>query len=732
MVGIFRQILRARSRRSTICKHRLNSIRMTSRVSKTLMWMRYCAIFHFYVFDIKFQATNSRNEKSKVEAKLRDVNTKIRSLETEKTVLKKESDEHIENLTQKLTNLRNELKKSTLEKENLQKKIDRMAGEKNSALENDIESRDKIIAEKETELSDLKEATEIKERKLKCDIGKEAEEKVRVTNKLNSDIESMKTEISKKENQITKLEKEKRDISITQDKGKKKINDIESEVTKLRDALIKLEAEKKTNNFGKYEREKMTLEINNLTKEKHTIAGRLEDLTKEKFALNKQITDLLKLDVVKTELSTENEELNATVTDLRTKCKDLEGNVRKEKEGGKNKEKALNEQIKTIKTERDKLQGTIDDLEETVKVHDRNITKLGSEVKEAKKDLIEKEKQCNSMQKDGKSKALTDRISLLEKQKHELETKTRSLESDKSSLSSKVSQLEKDKELTAKKMKDLEESTKQVNGSGSSSASSSPDLSKLQKENQTLKKEKDDLGKTMKAIEKDLKKHVKDVKPNKVQDQLKKLAEKIESNSLLSGHETSYTNGVGAGASDSSSIKSNFDALQKDYESRTGEIEKLTSQLNRAKADSNTAVEKLRKSESDLSQIKEKNAQLSDELLNKSRVIAGMENGGGGDTRELQRQVDDLKKKVAEGQGGAKVKKSVKFSAEPEILKASSGKTVNELEEALEAAYRERNEIINTCRKEVEFHRTIASELEQSIMEVCHFNGFKIDFYSGL
>merc|ERR1712127_470832 len=101
------------------------------------------------------EATNSRNEKSKVEAKLRDVNTKIRSLETEKTVLKKESDEHIENLTQKLTNLRNELKKSTLEKENLQKKIDRMAGEKNSALENDIESRDKIIAEKETELSDL-------------------------------------------------------------------------------------------------------------------------------------------------------------------------------------------------------------------------------------------------------------------------------------------------------------------------------------------------------------------------------------------------------------------------------------------------------------------------------------------------------------------------------------------------------------------------------------------------
>merc|ERR1712002_1438566 len=136
---------------------------------------------------------------------------------------------------------------------------------------------------------------------------------------------------------------------------------------------------------------------------------------------------------------------------------------------------------------------------------------------------------------------------------------------------------------------------------------------------------------------------------------------------------------------------------------------------SRSKTDCNTAVEKLRKSESELSQIKEKNAQLSDELLNKSRLIAGMENEGSGNAKELQRQVEDLKKKLSEAQTG-KVKKSVKFSAEPEVLKEPS-KGVKELEEALEAAYRERNEIIETCRKEVEFHRTIASELENSIME---------------
>merc|ERR1712088_670431 len=89
---------------------------------------------------------------------------------------------------------------------------------------------------------------------------------------------------------------------------------------------------------------------------------------------------------------------------------------------------------------------------------------------------------------------------------------------------------------------------------------------------------------------------------------------------------------------------------------------------------------------------------------------------GGQDTAELQRQVDELKKKLAEG-GGVKVKKSVKFNMEPEQASETSGRSVKELEEALEAAYRERNEIIKTCRNEVEFHRTIASELENSIME---------------
>merc|ERR1711997_1305434 len=136
--------------------------------------------------------------------------------------LRMAADEQVEALTSQLTNLKNELKKTSLEKDNLAKKVERIAGEKNSALEGEIEEREKTISDKEAEICDLKQLSDIKERQLKCDIEREVEEKVKVTNKLNAEIDTIKSEISKKETQISKIEKEKREISIAQDKRKKK------------------------------------------------------------------------------------------------------------------------------------------------------------------------------------------------------------------------------------------------------------------------------------------------------------------------------------------------------------------------------------------------------------------------------------------------------------------------------------------------------------------------------
>ena len=62
------------------------------------------------------QETEARNEKSKVEAKLKEATKKIHNLETERDDLKKWYDKEVEDLHTTVTTLRNDLKKSNLEK----------------------------------------------------------------------------------------------------------------------------------------------------------------------------------------------------------------------------------------------------------------------------------------------------------------------------------------------------------------------------------------------------------------------------------------------------------------------------------------------------------------------------------------------------------------------------------------------------------------------------------------
>merc|ERR1719150_3109747 len=407
-------------------------------------------------------------------------------------------------------------------------------------------------------------------------------------------------------------------------------------------------------------------------------------------------------------------------TTWKKKCKDLEASNKKDKEAAKAKEKSLQDQLKSVGNEKDNLEEKIRELEEEMRRHERENRSLTNDLKNSKKNLEEKEKLCNNLQKEDKTRTLSDRIATLEKQKSDLDKKSFDLESEKTTLTDKVTKLESEKKNLNSKIQELQKLKEEMSKSAKEAeqkvktSGSKDDIQKLQKENQTLKSDNADLSKSLKQIEKDLKKNLKDIKPNKVQGEYKKLVEKIEKNSLISAQP--LTNGAGAGAG-AEELRSNFDSLQKDFEAKTAEIEKLTSQLTRSKTDCNTAVEKLRVCESELGRIKEKNAQLSDELLNKSRVIVGMENGSNSEAKELQRQVDDLRKKLSDAQGG-KPKKSLRFAEEPEVLNDPTKPTnLKEMEEALQAAYSEMNEIIETCRKEVEFHRTIASELEQSIME---------------
>jgi predicted nucleic acid-binding Zn-ribbon protein len=53
-------------------------------------------------------------------------------------------------------------------------------------------------------------------------------------------------------------------------------------------------------------------------------------------------------------------------------------------------------------------------------------------------------------------------------------------------------------------------------------------------------------------------------------------------------------------------FKDNFEKLQSDLSERTSEFERVNSQYQKAKLDGSSAVEKLKKNEDDLAQIKEK------------------------------------------------------------------------------------------------------------------------------
>jgi signal transduction protein with GAF and PtsI domain len=96
---------------------------------------------------------------------------------------------------------------------------------------------------------------------------------------------------------------------------------------------------------------------------------------------------------------------------------------------------------------------------------------------------------------------------------------------------------------------------------------------------------------------------------------------------------------------------------------------------------------------------------------------------------ELERQIEELKKQVSEAGGntttavGGARKKSVKFAVEPEPTVISSTSTsdveskIANLERALEDAAKERQEILEAAEREIEYHRSIAADLEQSLIE---------------
>jgi chromosome segregation ATPase len=150
-------------------------------------------------------------EKDKVEEQVKEKDQSIKELQNEKAALQRKSEQQVKDLNNRIGSLKDEVNKSSDEKDELMKRFENLNTEKDKSADEKINIKNNEIKAKERELVDFKQVAEIKEKKLLGDIEREKEDKSKIQTTLKAEIDELKSDVSKKQGDITKLEKEKRD-----------------------------------------------------------------------------------------------------------------------------------------------------------------------------------------------------------------------------------------------------------------------------------------------------------------------------------------------------------------------------------------------------------------------------------------------------------------------------------------------------------------------------------------
>ena len=739
-------------------------------------------------------------DKNKIDDELKATKLRLANLDTEKTKIEAQMTDTKRDLEEYTKQLKNDMKIIAQERDEMSEKLKEAIENANKEVEGDLKQKNEEIKDKSKMINEVRQELLQREKQFSDDLTKLEKAHKGEIEKLNSEINDVKTKIKTKEESISKLEKDKREANIARDKANKGVETARNDRDKVRQDLEKLETEKRSNNFGRYEKEKMKTEMDGLHTERQKLVTNVETQKNEISLLKSKIEEMGK-GGKKTEqdLHKKNTSLISKVSSLEGNVKQLEASLNSEKGSYEEKIKSFESQIKSLSTEKGVLSTEINNIKSRESNGSKELEKTKSNLQNLEKEKSILDKKLSQLQKDhlstaamkgGDQKAQQEKINSLSKEKddldkkfgqlctekNELQSKLKPLEQEKSTLTSKVATLENEKKLLNKRLEEtISKASK--NSSASSNNLSSKDkeelkkvqgeIQKFQKECQSSKKEKGELCKKFQALEKELKKTVKDIQPKKAQASIQKIVESIEKNTLVQKLEPEedlvdpaemvalaeeleeLVVQLEVKCNEVDEWKSNFNGLQTDISEHTSELENVTSQLQKSKHDGNLAVEKLKKSEDELALIKEKNAQLSDELLSKSRQITATENTNKGALRktsapamtsniskpegkvieELRKEIVALNRKIELAAkpplgnvGGAK-KKSVKFAAEPETVIATSDTDtstdakVARLQKELEEAANERKEILRAAEQEIEYHRSIACELEQGMLE---------------
>lgn len=584
----------------------------------------------------------NENDNEKVENENTSIDNNIESTETisdpnTETLLEPDYNLNIEELLGSTTN-DNEAYDDLLSPEDIQKMLDDAKNEANDTeiitsnpgspeiVDQDLLKN--LQAENDNlkkEVYDLNGAIE----SLKSDLNKKDAEIYDLDNK----IDVLSNDLSQKETLVNELSNEKE--QLLNDKNALEIivnnNDIEiSDLTqKLENANLKIDDYEKAIDLLKYQKEELTTEQENLKAKLQESEDKITDLTKNLENLQQ-----------------EKNELNDKNNELQEKINSLENNL--------NNEIAEKEALMQKNAE---LQNDKNALEQNIANKEQEISDLKNETEKLKGDLVEKEKENLDLNNkietlDNKVNELEsslenekDKVDKLTKERDNLSVENENLKNEKNSLEVSLKEKENLIENLNGKIENLNDKIDNLENSLNGEKEKNNELSKenndLKNEKQTLEnslKEKntelEKVGKEFEGLQKSFEKlndalEDKDIENQKLKGDISSLNAKVENlqnnNSELQHENKNLEIKNNNLEKENNDLSKENKALEVEYDKKVFEIDKLKEKIANLETKLDNEIEKTNKLEKDNQDLKDKNTELTEALNKKEPGDTGIE-----------------------------------------------------------------------------------------------------------
>ena len=563
------------------------------------------------------------SEKAELEKQLAAEKTKNENLEKQVTDLSAKADkaaEDLNNANAKISDLEKQLAVEQEKNKNLTEQLNKIT--------TDLETKTKEVETLNNTVTELKEqlakitAEQAKDKEA-CEKSKaELQEKL---DKANQDLADKNTEL---DNVKKELEQAKADLSEEKVKNagltektkaqEEKITDLEAQLKALQDKLNKADTNLKTANEKIKELEKelaaKDADNKNLTAQVEKLGKDLEAKTTEVKTLTDKVTELEKQVSEKTAQgeadAKEIERLKAELEDLKNKLQaksDEADNLSKEIV-------TLKETVKTLEGEKTELTNNVTRLE-------KEVTELKETIKTSSERIIELEKENAGLKADNKN--LTDKVTELTEKVKKAEDENTTLKAKIDELNAQIAELNKNQcdpeelnklkqekaalearlegkdELIQELRNQIADLKKSLDGKDNEIKEYKEKIEKLETKIETLTKDNADLREKLATATEQINNLEKDLADEKAKnEQLAK--EKADLEKAKEGLEKDKKDLEDK----AKTLENQVEKLTKDKENLQEEIDKLKAELDKCPADATEEINKLK------AEIEEKQKQL--------------------------------------------------------------------------------------------------------------------------